>query len=497
MPPERQAPWQWRDEAPDASAWAVARIPGLPSVAECNPAAVHWRDLLVDPDLAGLVPGRARPSLLVLHTRDEQDDGWRPPLDGVLATRFAWHPHRPLVAGLLVRDRRACPWIADYRERTVTVLTELRAAVSFTGSGWPPIAWCGDRLALLVPAADPDGGPFDPPSGRPVVFEASGPRIVSFEPPEEELERLAGARLALVDPGADTSGPPPLTPPMLVRGLLPAPGGVVMSAGRWESGQLHWSDVLIDHAGPRPAPGGTFAPPPVRDDPQQAPEPSGIPLLTGHGTARLALPPSGTGPLLLWIRAFHPESDVLCPAPVDLDRTGHPVATLDLPLHWPDDATLGMLREQILDTVETARKHWDGPVAVGGHSFGATLALYALAHIPDLVSAIAHSGCHNRTLTPTGFHHERRPYWEIPEIYHAFSALCSAELIDRPVLLVHGAEDANPATPPEQSVELYRAIVATGGRARLVLLPHEGHHYRYRETHDAVAAEHSAWMDQW
>jgi dipeptidyl aminopeptidase/acylaminoacyl peptidase len=62
------------------------------------------------------------------------------------------------------------------------------------------------------------------------------------------------------------------------------------------------------------------------------------------------------------------------------------------------------------------------------------------------------------------------------------------------VLIVHGSEDTNGATPADQAVGLYRAIVATGGRARLLLLPYEGHTFRHRETHRAVAAEHRAWL---
>ncbi|TDD73503.1 hypothetical protein E1298_33920 [Actinomadura rubrisoli] len=202
----------------------------------------------------------------------------------------------------------------------------------------------------------------------------------------------------------------------------------------------------------------------------------------------------GGGPLLLWIRAFAPGQPVPCPAPTDLEEAGHPVATLDLPLRWGDDATPGGLHGQIVDAVEDVRKRWDGPVVVGGHSFAATLALYALAHIPGLASAIACSGCYNRSLTPTGFHYEKRTYWDAPDIYDAFSALRFADRIDRPVLLVHGAEDRNPATPPEQTIGLYRAVVAAGGRARLVLLPHEGHEFRYRETHEALAREHRDWL---
>jgi predicted esterase len=496
-----------RDEAPDGSAWATVRTPALASIAEHNPAAMRWRHLVIDPDLAGLSPRRARPSSIVLSGRG---DGWRLPLDDVLPARLAWHPRRPLVAGLAVRRRRAYVWTADYRARTATVHTRLRAAVSFTDYGHPPVAWCGEeRLAFLIPGFG-RSAEAGPPAG-PVVFEAAGPNVVSFEPPPEELERMAGARLAVVDLGSGAGACRPLTPPMLVRSLLPAPGAnaVIVAHGRWAAEDEHprWTDVLIDldaPSRPRPVPSGgeyaaLLAPPPKPEAPGE-PETTAAPAVsipTGFGTATLTLPPAESGPLLLWIRHLPPEGDAPCEPPIELSEAGHPVAILDLPLHWPADATLDMLHAQIIGTVETARKHWHGSVAVGGHSFGATLALYAMAHIPGLVSAVAHSGCYNRTLTPTGFHYEKRPYWTDPKIYHAFSALHFADLLDRPVLVVHGAEDGNPATPPEQAVDLYRAIVAAGGRARLVLLPFEGHNYRYRETHQAVAEEHRAWLTRW
>jgi predicted esterase len=492
----------------------IVDTPDRPSISECNPAAARWRNLVIDPDLAGLVPARARPSSIRITCGDHREE-WRLPLDDVLPTRLAWHPRRPLVAGLAVRNHRAHVWIADYRARTVVLHENLRAAISFTGYGDPPVAWCDDdRLALLVPVLHAPAASV--PSGRPVVFEASGPGQVSFAQPPAELEQLAGARLAVVDLGhglaPDSGEVVLLTPPLLVRSLLPAPTGraVMVSHGRWSGDGpdiegLRWVDALVDLDAPGrlfPVPEGHHVPPVVGSEPGRAaeqltePARTTVSIPTGFGSAPLVLPPAEapSGPLLLWIRAFPPGENTPCPAPTELSAAGHPVATLDLPVHWPSDATLDMLRSQIVGAVESARKHWDGSVVVGGHSFGATLALYALAHIPDLVSAIAHSGCYNRTLTPTGFHYEKRPYWAVPEIYHAFSALHFADRLDRPVMLVHGAEDGNPATPPEQAVELYRAIVAAGGRARLVLLPHEGHDFRYRETHEVLGREHRDWL---
>jgi dipeptidyl aminopeptidase/acylaminoacyl peptidase len=116
--------------------------------------------------------------------------------------------------------------------------------------------------------------------------------------------------------------------------------------------------------------------------------------------------------------------------------------------------------------------------------------------VPGLAGAIAHSGCYNRTHTPFGFHHERRRYWDVPEIYAAFSALTFADRLRAPVLIVHGLEDANPATHPDQAADLYRAIVATSGIARLVLLPREEHSFRYRETHRRLAVIQRDWLER-
>ncbi|MFC9502582.1 alpha/beta hydrolase family protein [Streptomyces sp. NPDC057002] len=204
-------------------------------------------------------------------------------------------------------------------------------------------------------------------------------------------------------------------------------------------------------------------------------------------------------PLLLWLRAQEPGAGgepARCPG-------AGPVAHLDLVPLWPADATAGFLHTQITgavrDALDALARHRPGildrGVVVGGHSFGASLALYALAHVRRLDGAIVHSGCYNRTLTPGGFQYERRSYWQAPEIYHAFSALLFAHRLEGPVLIAHGTRDANPATAPEQAVGLYRGVVAAGGQARLVLLPGEGHNFQYAETHRTLATEHGRWLD--
>ena len=68
-----------------------------------------------------------------------------------------------------------------------------------------------------------------------------------------------------------------------------------------------------------------------------------------------------------------------------------------------------------------------------------------------------------------------------------------ADKIKKPLLLIHGEADNNPGTFPIQSERLYQAIKGNGGTARLVLLPHESHGYRARESVLHVLAEMFDW----
>ncbi|MDJ0460327.1 prolyl oligopeptidase family serine peptidase [Streptomyces sp. H27-C3] len=251
--------------------------------------------------------------------------------------------------------------------------------------------------------------------------------------------------------------------------------------------------------------------------PRLRPAPFRAPARTVSPTLVLSPPPGGCsarltrvdGPggesggtaRLLWIQVRRSTGDpAAADPPADLSGLRAPGWLLDLPLAWPPDVRPGDVRRQIVHAVGQAvanireQTSREDPVVVGGHSFAATVALQALAHCPGLAGAIAHSGCYNRTLTPQGFQYERRSYWQVPGLYRALSALDFADRLTRPVLLVHGLDDTNVATPPDQAVALYRAVVANGGRARLVLLPHEGHVFRHRESLETVTREHEAWL---
>jgi dipeptidyl aminopeptidase/acylaminoacyl peptidase len=120
-----------------------------------------------------------------------------------------------------------------------------------------------------------------------------------------------------------------------------------------------------------------------------------------------------------------------------------------------------------------------------------------LAHTGLFAAGIARSAAYNRTLTPFGFQTERRSFWEAPAVYDRVSPFRYADQISAPLLLIHGAADANSGTYPIQSQRLFDAIRGNGGTARLVILPHESHIYLARESVLHVLAEQFSWLERW
>jgi len=135
-------------------------------------------------------------------------------------------------------------------------------------------------------------------------------------------------------------------------------------------------------------------------------------------------------------------------------------------------------------------------VGVGGHSYGGFMTANLLAHSDLFAAGIARSGAYNRTLTPFGFQTERRTLWEAPETYLRMSPFLSAQKINEPILLIHGAADNNTGTFPIQSERMFTAIRGNGGTVRFVLLPHESHGYTGRESVQHTLAEMVEWFDK-
>ncbi len=136
-------------------------------------------------------------------------------------------------------------------------------------------------------------------------------------------------------------------------------------------------------------------------------------------------------------------------------------------------------------------------VAIGGHSYGAFMTANLLAHSDLFRAGVARSGAYNRTLTPFGFQSEQRLFWEAPEIYFYMSPFMHAEKVNEPILMIHGMADNNSGTFPIQSERYYNALKGLGKTARLVMLPHESHGYRARESIMHMLWETNRWLDMY
>ncbi len=135
-------------------------------------------------------------------------------------------------------------------------------------------------------------------------------------------------------------------------------------------------------------------------------------------------------------------------------------------------------------------------IGVGGHSYGAFMTANLMAHTDLFAAGIARSGAYNRTLTPFGFQSEERTFWEAPEVYNTMSPFMYADRIKEPLLLIHGEADNNSGTFPIQSERFYAALKGHGATTRLIMLPHESHGYRARESVMHMLWEMTSWLDK-
>ena len=136
-------------------------------------------------------------------------------------------------------------------------------------------------------------------------------------------------------------------------------------------------------------------------------------------------------------------------------------------------------------------------IGVTGHSHGALMTANLLAHSDLFRAGVATSGSYNKTLTPFGFQSERRSVWEAPDVYQKVSPFFYADKMKTPLLIVHGADDANPGTTPLQANKLFEAIRGNGGTTRLVMLPHEPHWYTSMESNEQLVYEMVRWFDKY
>ena len=156
-----------------------------------------------------------------------------------------------------------------------------------------------------------------------------------------------------------------------------------------------------------------------------------------------------------------------------------------------DDARAAVDKAVELGVVDRDR------IGVTGHSHGALMTANLIAHTELFRAGVATSGSYNKTLTPFGFQSERRSVWNGQDVYLKVSPFFFADKIKRPLLIMHGMDDANPGTTPLQAVKLYEAIRGNGGTSRLVMLPHEPHWYSAMESNEQLAFEELRWFDKY
>jgi dipeptidyl aminopeptidase/acylaminoacyl peptidase len=156
-----------------------------------------------------------------------------------------------------------------------------------------------------------------------------------------------------------------------------------------------------------------------------------------------------------------------------------------------DDAEAAVDKAVELGVVDRDR------IGVTGHSHGALMTVSLLANTQLFKAGVATSGSYNKTLTPFGFQSERRTVWKAPEVYLKASPFFLADKIKTPLLLIHGADDANPGTTPLQAEKMYEAVRAHGCAARLVMLPYEPHVYSAMESIEQLLYEEVRWFNMY
>jgi len=203
------------------------------------------------------------------------------------------------------------------------------------------------------------------------------------------------------------------------------------------------------------------------------------------------------------VRAFRYHR-VKGPSPLAAVVAGYAVLVYPkVPILYRDNAVNDDYLAQLVASVEAAADYLvqigvtdPGRIAVGGRSYGAFSTANLLIHSDRFAGGIAMSGAYNRTLTPFGFQHEKRSFWEATDTYTNISPFFHANRIRAPILLVHGGADENAGTAPVQTRRFFHALSGEGKVARYVELPYEGHNYWARENVLLATAEMLDWLQR-
>jgi dipeptidyl aminopeptidase/acylaminoacyl peptidase len=188
-----------------------------------------------------------------------------------------------------------------------------------------------------------------------------------------------------------------------------------------------------------------------------------------------------------------------------LTTQGYAVVEPDAPIfasdgQLPNDNYVDDLRNDlsaIIDALDTLQIIDRQRLGIGGHSYGAFSTVNAMVHTPYFKAGIAGDGAYNRTLTPNGFHTERRDFWQAKTTYLDMSPFLYADKLNGALLMYHSMEDQNVGTDPINSIRMYHALMGQGKTTSLYMYPYEDHGPVAKETVLDQWARWVAWLDKY
>lgn len=140
-------------------------------------------------------------------------------------------------------------------------------------------------------------------------------------------------------------------------------------------------------------------------------------------------------------------------------------------------------------------------ICLTGRSSGGLTVLCALVQYPDVFCAASSSyGVSDLKSLAHRTHKYELHYTttlmggtfeDLPDVYHARSAVYHADKIRTPLLLLQGGQDKIVA--PDQSRRMARAIKSRAGKIKYIEFPSEGHGFRRADTRQKALEEEFAW----
>jgi hypothetical protein len=143
-----------------------------------------------------------------------------------------------------------------------------------------------------------------------------------------------------------------------------------------------------------------------------------------------------------------------------------------------------------------------GKLVIGGHcrgAFAAALVLSRTARTTLFRAGALCGGLFNQLLLPLGGI-DPRPTWRAPDAHVTLSPVLQVHRIKAPVLIMHGMEDVlfsgfHAVDFTIQSQQFYSAVAASGGTARYVAFPNEGHVFLGRSSVFRASEELVRWCE--